>query len=87
MKYAINKMTWKITLDNEAVKAVRFCRGFNTDLRVSLKYINRDSLFWWIYNERYNLFGIDMLDFDRAVNDGKVNFETVFDDVVRQIVR
>ena len=85
MKYTIDKNNWEIRLDNEAVKAIRFCRGFNTDLRVSLKYINRDSLFWWLYNNRYELFGAcDMMDFD---NDKNADFERTFNNVVSQIVR
>ena len=84
MKYTIDKNTWKITLDNEAVKAIRFCRGFNTDLRVSLTEINKDCLFWWLYNERYPLFGAcNMMDFDNSGAD----FEKIFNDVVSQIIR
>lgn len=82
------KSNWKIELDSEAIKAIRFVRGFNTDLRVSLRGINRSALSDWITENEINLFGTQMLnkhpdptspDYDK--------YERMINDVVNQIIR
>lgn len=55
MKATFSKDKMEVTLSNEAVKAIRFVKGYNTDLRVSLKGIREDILFDWVDN---NLIGI-----------------------------
>ena len=78
----------KIVLDNEAVKAIRFVRGLNTDLRVSLKSINKESLWHWIDENAINLFGVDFEFSKPQATDEKFSaYEKCIDDVVRQIIR
>lgn len=64
---AVRVSTWKFELDNEAKKAIRFCMGFNTDLRVSLgstkypKSTSHTRLVIWNFLEANleNILGID----------------------------
>ena len=57
MKVTINE--WDVRLDNEAIKAIRFCLGYNTDLRVSLGK-DRNGIVWTFLHENcYRIFGID----------------------------
>lgn len=81
------KSNWKIELDNEAIKAIRFVRGFNTDLRVSLRGINRQSLSDWITDNEINLFGDQMLDKHPAPTSPDYDkYERMINDVVNQII-
>lgn len=83
MKAIVDKKNYRITLDNEAVKAIRFCYGVNTDLRRSLVGLPLEPLKRWIENHKIQLFGQVIFDMDAASND----YEDMMDDVVRQILR
>lgn len=48
-----------IMLSKEKIKAIRIVNGFNSDLRVNLRGINRRSLFEWMEANRYGIFGQD----------------------------
>lgn len=88
MKAIINKKEMKITLDNEAVKAIRFVKGFDTNLRVSLKGINKDCLWWWLADNGHEIFGIDFLDIKKNATDADWDrYERMLNDVVRQVIR
>ena len=87
MKAIVDKKNWKITLDNEAVKAIRFCYGVNTDLRISLKNINREHLWCWIRENKYRLFGTSMADLLPVTDENWSKYESMIDDVIAQIVR
>ncbi len=79
---------WKIELDNEAVKAIRFVNGFNTDLRVSLSGIDKMELWRWITNNEISLFGTKILDRHPELTDPAYEkYERMIDDVVLQIIR
>lgn len=81
------KSNWKIELDNEAIKAIRFVRGFNTDLRVSLRGINRSALSDWITENEINLFGTQMLDkHPDPTSPDYDKYERMINDVVNQII-
>ena len=81
------KSNWKIELDNEAIKAIRFVRGFNTDLRVSLRGINRSALSDWISDNEINLFGTQMLDkHPDPTSPDYDKYERMINDVVNQII-
>ena len=84
----VNKDKWKITLDNEAVKAIRFCLGFNTDLRRSLNGVDKDSIWYWVQNNKIGSFGHSMLDLSPdPTDDDWYKYEAMLNDVVRQIIR
>ena len=87
MKAIVDKKNWKITLDNEAVKAIRFCYGVNTNLRISLKNINREHLWYWIRENKYRLFGSGMADLLPIADENWSKYESMIDDVIAQIVR
>lgn len=87
MKAIVDKKNWKITLDNEAVKAIRFCYGVNTNLRISLKNINREHLWYWIRENKYRLFGSGMADLLPIADENWSKYESMIDDVITQIVR
>ena len=87
MKAVVDKENWKITLDNEAIKAIRFCYGVNTDLRVRLG-IPKDRLWSWIYDNRYGLFGDVMAEMNPTYKDDDWDkFERMLNNVVKQITR
>ncbi len=87
MKATVNKEKWTITLDNEAVKAIRFCYGLNTDLRVSIK-VPRGPLFSWIEQNKCGLFGLVMLDMaPQPEDDDWPRYERMIYDVVQQVLR
>ena len=54
-----DRKKWKADLDNEAIKAIRFVNGFNTDLRHNLN-VNRSALFDWLQDNEIGLFGEDI---------------------------
>lgn len=88
MKRTFDKNTYKIELDNEAVKAIRFVKGFNPSLRVSLKGISEESLYWWLDANRFELFGLEFgLSKPEATDEAYNKYERCLKDVVRQIVR
>ena len=87
MKAKVDSKNWKITLDNEAVKAIRFCYGVNTNLRKHLD-IPRDDLWYWIDQNRFGLFGSVMSDLKpHPTSDDWDKYESMINDVVFQIVR
>ncbi len=87
MKSLVIKETWTIKLDNEAIKAIRFCNGFTTDLRIPLKGINKSALYDWIEANKLGLFGIDFLDLCVSSTDANWNkYEKMIKNVVSQVV-
>lgn len=46
-------------MKKEMIKAIRLVNGFKPDLRVKLTTANRDSLWHWIDNNRFGIFGMD----------------------------
>lgn len=69
MKINFDKKTGSVNLDNEAVKAIRFVYGLNTDLRVRLKHIPKDFFYDWIDENKYRIFGIGIMDCDSDTQD------------------
>lgn len=54
-------------MTKEGTKAVRFCCGFNTDLRVKLTGMPvREKIYDFLRLNRYSLFGPYILDLERA---------------------
>ena len=87
MKAILSKETYTIKLDAEAIKAIRFVRGFTTDLRITLKHANKESLWHWLDDNRLDLFGTDMMNIrPTATDENWDKYETMLNDVVRQIV-
>lgn len=87
MKTNFNREKWTAELDNEAVKAIRFVLGFNTDLRVSLTTANRDSLYTWIKDNEIGIFGFDIVPTPDPTSDEWDKYEKMIKNVVRQIVK
>lgn len=46
-------------MKKEMIKAIRLVNGFKPDLRVKLTTASRDSLWYWIDNNRFGIFGMD----------------------------
>lgn len=87
MKANFNRETWTAQLDNEAVKAIRFVLGFNTDLRVKLTTANKRSLYSWIETNGIGIFGIDFVPTPNPATDEYDKYERMIQNVVRQVVR
>lgn len=87
MKANVDKNNFKITLDSEAIKAIRFCNGFTTDLRIPLKGVNKSALYDWIETNKLGLFGFDFLDLCVPVTDDNWNkYEKMINNVVSQVI-
>ena len=88
MKATVDKEKWTITLDNEAIKAIRFVNGFNTNLKTSLKGINEESLWWYLSKNEIALFGTCMIKMHPdPLSDEWDKYNRMINGVVRQIVR
>jgi hypothetical protein len=87
MKANFNRENWTANLDNEAVKAIRFVLGFNTDLRVRLTTANKESLFSWIQDNEIGIFGFTMPPRPDPTSDEWDKYERMIKNVVRQIVK
>jgi hypothetical protein len=83
MKANFKRETWTAEFDNEAVKAIRFVLGFNTDLRVSLTTANRDSLYTWIKNNEIGIFGFDIVPAPDPTSNEWDKYERMIKSVVR----
>lgn len=87
MKATVNAKNFTAELDNEAIKAIRFCTGFNTDLRVSLDAKN-DSLWHFVDKFGVKIFGMNWLDVIRSAEDTEWDrYEKLVNNIVRQICR
>lgn len=88
MKATVDKKNFKITLDNEAIKAIRFVNGFTTDLRVKLTNANKDSLWLWINNNALGIFGMDFVHYStiQPTDDDWHKYEVMLKNVVRQVL-
>ena len=79
---------FNIALDNEAVKAIRFVLGFNTDLRACLNGVNTEMLYNYLDDNRFQLFGADFgLSKPEATDEAYDDYERCIWNVVRQICR
>ncbi len=87
MKANFNRETWTARLDGDAIKAIRFVLGFNTDLRVKLTTANRESLFGWIQNNEIGIFGFDIVPRPDPTTDEWDKYEKMIKNVVGQIVK
>lgn len=86
MKATLDKSNWKILLDNEAIKAIRFCYGMPIDLRYKLQNYNKNMLYDWIELNKVHLFGHEILDISvSATDDNWHKYEHMIWDVVRQV--
>lgn len=65
-------------MTKEGTKAVRFCCGFTTDLRVKLSGQNsREKIYDFLRLNRYSIFGPYIIDLERENKlDAFVSFET-----------
>lgn len=88
MKAIIDKENWTIKLDNEAIKAIRFCLGFTTDLRIKLTQANKSMLYDWIEQNKYGLFGISDYNFLNVSfdDDNWHKYERMLWNVVNQVI-
>ena len=87
MNAKVNKEKWTIELDNEAIKAIRFCNGFTTDLRVVLSKADKSALYDWIETNKLGLFGLDFIDLCvPADSDDWNKYERMIKNVVNQVV-
>lgn len=86
MKATVNAKEWEIALDNEAVKAIRFCYGVNTDLRVSLSGLPKDPLWYWIDENFARLFGF-VISKPNPTSEDWNKYEKMINGVVQQIIR
>lgn len=87
MKANFNRETWTAKLDGDAIKAIRFVLGFNTDLRVRLKTANKDSLYTWIKNNEIGIFGYDIVPTPDPTSNEWDKYERMIKSVVRQITK
>lgn len=87
MKVTIDEKNYRIKLDNEAIRAIRFVKGYNPDLRVKLKLANRSSLWNFIDENRYGLLGVNV-GFMKpdATSDNWSRYEKMIYDVVDQVI-
>ena len=85
MKANYNRDKWTAKLDNEAIKAIRFVNGFNTDLRVKLMTINKSALFDWIQDNEVGIFGMDISPRPDSTDDAWDRYEGMLWRVVDQI--
>lgn len=46
-------------MTREMIKAIRLVNGFNSDLRIKLRSINKDCLWKWIDDNAIGIFGIN----------------------------
>ena len=46
-------------MTKEMIKAIRTVHGWKTDLRIKLTTINRDTLYDWIDDNRFGIFGTE----------------------------
>ena len=88
MKAVVDKKNFKITLDNEAIKAIRFCNGFTTDLRIKLTNANRNSLWHWLDQNALGIFGMDFVHYStiQPTDDDWHKYEVMLKNVVRQVI-
>ena len=88
MKATVDKKNFKITLDNEAIKAIRFVYGLPVDLRYKLDQANRNRLWDWIYINGVGIFGSDFIEFStiQATDEKWHLLEVMINDVVRQVL-
>lgn len=87
---------WRFELDNEAVKAIRFVMGYNTDLRVSLRVDSvkgatqniRSRIWDFINNNLGNILGIDFMMQKPDVTDEAWNkYESCLNDIANQVIK
>lgn len=93
---ATRTSTWKFELDNEAVKAIRFVMGYNTNLRVSLgsstslKESTQTRSRIWDFIDA-NLAGITSIDFmlsrPNAQDPDWDKYERCLNDMAQQVMR
>lgn len=87
MKAIVNKKKWTIELDNEAIKAIRFCAGFNPDLRITLSKSAKGALYDWIETNKLKLFGLDFMDLCVTYeSDDWDKYERMIKNVVNQVI-
>lgn len=79
---------FKLTLDQDAIKAIRFINGLPIDLRVKLNHVNRDMLFTWLQNNALGIFGDDYIPYSqiKATDDDWQKYEIMMNDVISQIL-
>ena len=86
MKAVLDSERYTITLDNEAIKAIRFVRGLNTDLRVKLT-ASRRIMWEWLDENGVNLFGSDFIFIRKDPTDPEwKKYEYMLNNVVSQIM-
>lgn len=73
-------------IDNEAIKAIRFVMGFNTNLRVSLPNADKDAIWRFLDEHRYGIFGSGIEKPDPTSIEWET-YETRLNEFVRKIVR
>lgn len=85
--------TWRFELDNEAKKAIRFCMGYNTDLRVSLSAIYgncsvAESTIWHFIDDNLgNILGLDfMMSRPKATDPDWRHYERCLNDIAQQVM-
>ena len=87
MKAIVDKKNYKITLDKEAIKAIRFCIGANTDLRRKITTWNKNSLWYWLQANGTGLFGLSFCDLQPDPTSPEwYKYEKMLNDVVRQVL-
>lgn len=64
MKAYIDLDKMEIVMDNEAIKAIRFCLGLNPDLRVKLSKNKKEYVYRYCSENTLALFGSSMVRFN-----------------------
>ena len=89
MKVTVDEKNYRIKLDNEAIRAIRFVKGYNPDLRVKIKLATRRSSFWdWIDENRFGLLGVNVgfMKPNDTTSENWDKYEKMIYDVVDQVI-
>lgn len=74
-------------IDKQTIKAIRIVKGFNPDLRVKLKCVNEDSLYFWIIENRFGILGTDFFTAEPTFGTPEYDeFSAQISSVVSQVV-
>lgn len=83
----MNRLT---DLTKEGIKAIRFCRGYTSDLRVKLPLSTSDYLFDFVVQNAVGIYGLQFTDVYPTIPDvASPNWNTFASDIdhaVKQII-
>lgn len=80
------KEVWGAFIDDEGVRAIRFCLGYNPDGRINLDTVRSAHIREWVEKNYLGIFGANALDFMPEWNDPRYHaYETMLDHIVWNI--